>query len=228
MLLSHEDPPKTSKKASSEIPSSSPDVKSCLFIMSMQRCYRIIKEQHQTSIMASFEPSNNNYNEASRDVSQTTSGYIHFRRTLHVICLRINGMPYKSQSTPDLPSERVSNDPPFTHVGLDFAGPPNVVNRHANGSSKDYVCLFTCASTRAIHLELGKGLDVQEFLLAFGRFASRRGLTATITSDNAKTFKSSSKEIRRITRSNEVLRYLINQRISWNFIIERAPWWGGF
>ena len=30
-----------------------------------------------------------------------------------VICLRINGMPYKSQSTPDLPSERVSEDPPF-------------------------------------------------------------------------------------------------------------------
>ena len=58
-------------------------VKSCLFVMSMQRCYRIIKEQHQTSIMASLEPSNNNYNEASRDVSQTTSGYIHFRLTLH-------------------------------------------------------------------------------------------------------------------------------------------------
>ena len=145
-----------------------------------------------------------------------------------VICLRINGMPYKSQSTPDLPSERVSEDPPFKHVGLDFAGPLNIANEHANGSSKVYVCLFTCASTRAIHLELCRSLDVQEFLLAFRRFASRRGLPATITSDNAKTFKSSSKEIRRITRSNEVLRYLVNQRISWNFIIERAPWWGGF
>jgi len=50
----------------------------------------------------------------------------------------------------------------------------------------------------------------------------------TITSDNAKTFKSLSKEIRRITRSDEVLRYLVNQRVSWNFIVERAPWWGGF
>ncbi|XP_044172645.1 uncharacterized protein LOC114972132 [Acropora millepora] len=135
-----------------------------------------------------------------------------------VICLRINGMPYKSQPTPDLPSERVSEDPPFTHVGLDFAGPLNIVNEHANASSKVYVCLFTCASTRAIHLEICKRLDVHDFLLAFRRFASRRGLPATITSDNAKTFKSSSKDIRRITRSNEVLRYLVNQRISWNFI----------
>ena len=73
-----------------------------------------------------------------------------------VICLRINGMPYKAQWTPDLPSERVSDDPPFTHVGLDFAGPLNIVNEHANESSKVYVCLFTCASTRAVHLELCK------------------------------------------------------------------------
>ncbi|PFX11629.1 hypothetical protein AWC38_SpisGene24559 [Stylophora pistillata] len=145
-----------------------------------------------------------------------------------VICLRIDGMPYKSQSTPDLPVERVSEDPPFTHVGLDIAGPLNVVNEHANGSSKVYLCLFTCASTRAIHLELCRSLDVQEFQLAFRRFASRRGLPATITSDNAKTFKSSSKEVRRITRSNEVLRYFVNERISCNFIIERGPWWGGF
>ena len=126
-----------------------------------------------------------------------------------VICLRMNGMPYKSQPTPDLPSERVSEDQTFTHVGLDFAGPLNIVNEHANASSKVYVCLLTCASTRAIHLEICKRLDVHDFLLAFRRFASRRGLPATITSDNAKTFKSSSKDIRRITRSNEVLRFAL-------------------
>ena len=91
-----------------------------------------------------------------------------------------------------------------------------------------FTCLFTCALTRAVHLELCKGLVVQDFLLAFRRFASQQGLPATITPDNAKMFKSSSKEIRRITRSNKVLCYLVNQRISWNFIIEWAPWWGGF
>jgi len=26
-------------------------------------------------------------------------------------------------SPPDLPNDRVSDDPPFTHIGLDFAGP---------------------------------------------------------------------------------------------------------
>ena len=77
-------------------------------------------------------------------------------------------------------------------------------------------------------MELFKSLNVQYFLLAFRRFTSRRGLPATLVSDKARTFKSSSKEIRKIIRSNELVRYLVNQKISWNFIIERTPWWGGF
>lgn len=38
-----------------------------------------------------------------------------------VICRRYEGTQYRSQPSSDLPSERVSEDPPFTHVGLDFA-----------------------------------------------------------------------------------------------------------
>ena len=77
-------------------------------------------------------------------------------------------------------------------------------------------------------MELTRTLNVQDFLLAFRRFASRRGLPATIQSDNAKTFQSSSKEIRKIARSPEVWRYLTNNQITWNFIVEKAPWWGGY
>ncbi|XP_067030573.1 uncharacterized protein [Acropora muricata] len=73
-----------------------------------------------------------------------------------------------------------------------------------------------------------KGLGVQAFLLGFRRFATRRGLPATLNSDNAKTFKSSSKEIRKITRAEEVWCFLTNKRLNWNFIIEKAPWWGGY
>ena len=149
-----------------------------------------------------------------------------------VICRKYEGTPYNPLPPTDLPNNRVSEDPPFTHVGLDFAGPLFIENKSSeveqNESKKVYICLFTCASTRAVHLELCRSLSAQDFLLSVRRFASRRGLPATLTSDNAKTFKSSCKEIRKITRSAEVWRYLVNQRISWHFIIERAPWWGGF
>lgn len=148
-----------------------------------------------------------------------------------VTCRKYEGMPYSSLPPNDLPEKRVSEDPPFTHVGLDFVGPLFIETKSPEverNESKVYICLFTCASTRAVHLEICRSLNVQDFLLAFRRFASRRGLPATLTSDNAKTFKSSCKEIRKIARSDEVWRYLVNQRISWHFIIERAPWWGGF
>lgn len=92
-------------------------------------------------------------------------------------------------------------------------------------SQKVYVCLFTCASTRAVHLELTRGLSVKSFLLAFRKFTSQRGLPATITSDNAKTFRSSSQDIRKITWEEEVWRYLANKQITWNFTVEKARLW---
>ena len=119
-----------------------------------------------------------------------------------VICRKHEGTPYGPLPPPDLPSNRVSEDPPFSHIGLDFAGPLYVEIKNSEDeikeSQKVYVCLFTCASTRAVHVELTRALSVESFLLAFRRFTSRRGLPATITSDNAKTFRSSSQDIRKL------------------------------
>ena len=147
-----------------------------------------------------------------------------------VTCRKLEGLAYSSYNSPDLPSFRVSDDPPFTHTGVDFAGPLYIRqggNPETEGS-KCYICLFTCASTRAVHLELTRSLTVGSFLLAFRRFTSRRGLPATLISDNAKTFKGSSKDVQKIARSKEVMRYLSNNGVTWKFIVEKAPWWGGF
>ena len=146
-----------------------------------------------------------------------------------VTCKRMDGVAYPVVRPPDLPTTRVSDDPPFSHTGVDFAGPLYVRSLDESTSSvKTYICLFTCASTRAVHLELVADLNVSSFLLAFRRFSSRRGVPATLLSDNAKTFKSAAKEVRNIMRSKDVHTHLTNLRITWNFIVERAPWWGGF
>ena len=147
-----------------------------------------------------------------------------------VTCKRVEGVPYTPLPAPDLLMERVSLDPPFSHTGLDFLGPLYIregKTQSEKSSNKVYICLFTCASTRAIHLELTPSLSVESFLRAFRRFASRRGVPVTLTSDNATTFKSASKDIRKITRSEEVLRYLTDNRITRNFIVEKGPWRGG-
>ena len=136
-----------------------------------------------------------------------------------VTCRKGQGQPFPQPQTPDLPKERGSDCPPFTHTGVDFAGTSYTTGKGGTNTdeARAYVCLFMCASTRAV-----------AFLLAFRRFTSRRGLPATLLSDNAKTFKSASKEVVKITRAQEVLHYLANNSVTWKFIVEKAPWWGGF
>lgn len=147
-----------------------------------------------------------------------------------MICRKLEALACSSYNSPHLPSIRVSDDPPFTHTGVDFAGPLYIRqsgNPEREGS-KCYICLFTCASTRAVHLELTRSLTVESFLLAFGRFISRPRLPATLISDNTKTFWGSSKAVEKIARSNEVTCYLSTNGVTRKFIVEKAPWWGGF
>jgi len=143
-----------------------------------------------------------------------------------VLCLRFEGKPFTLSIQPDLPGERVSDGPPFINTGIDFAGPLYV--QCNSQQQKVYLCLYTCASTRAVHLELTEDLSAVSFLQSFRRFTSRRGVPLTILSDNAKTFKSASAEVKRIVRCKEVHTYMVNNQIQWKFIVEKAPWWGGF
>ena len=92
-----------------------------------------------------------------------------------VTCKRIESPLYGVQPSPDLPEFGVSDSSPFTHTGLDFAGPLYVrESKNSDVSLKVYICLFTCVSTHAIHLELTQSLNVDSFLFAFCRFVGRQ------------------------------------------------------
>ena len=80
---------------------------------------------------------------------------------------------------------------------------------------KCYVLLFTCAVTRAVHIELTPNLGSTCLILALRRFISRRGLPNLVISDNFKSFK-----------AREVKYYLKENRVKWTFILEKSPWWG--
>ena len=132
---------------------------------------------------------------------------------------------FKQGPFPDLPQFRVDDSPPFTYTGLDFAGPLYVHESSADISkaTKIYVLLFTCASTRAVHLEIVERLAVETFLRAFRRFAARRVLTSMVLSDNAKTFKRASKQIMKIIRARRVQTYFANEGIAWRFFRREGP-----
>jgi len=141
-----------------------------------------------------------------------------------IVCNKVYGVPFNSVFSPDLSDFRVDNSPPFTYTGVDFAGPLYVAGKE---NVKYYVCLLTCAVTRAVHLELVESLSVESFIRAFRRFCARRGLSGSVITDNIKTFKSASIEIKRLIRSPRLHEHFTVQGVKWRFITELAPWQGG-
>ena len=107
-----------------------------------------------------------------------------------VPCKAIMGKAYDTTYAPPLPPFRVSDDAAFSQLGVDFAGPLYVRDVYGNSkqSHKCYVVVFSCASTRAIHLEIIPDLQGSSFIRALKRFMGRRGIPARILSDNGKTF----------------------------------------
>ena len=80
----------------------------------------------------------------------------------------------------DIPEDRLCIDEkPFTNTGVDYLGPYHIKlskrTRSNQATAKRYVALFTCLTTRAVHLEIAGDLSTDAFVLALRRLISRRG-----------------------------------------------------
>ncbi|XP_006824596.1 uncharacterized protein LOC102806229, partial [Saccoglossus kowalevskii] len=134
-----------------------------------------------------------------------------------VTCRRVEGKAYANPVQAPLPSYRVNKLPAFTITGVDFTG--FLLTKAPDGTrGKAYVCLFTCAVTRAIHLELVPDLSTRTLLHAFRRFAARRSLPSRMLSDNTSTYLSAAEEIRALVDTPEIREYLATHRVQWTFI----------
>ena len=91
------------------------------------------------------------------------------------ICRRHEGPHYQVQPPPPLPEYRVSRQSPFESTGVDFAGPLYVRYPGKNETSKVWLCLFTCAVIRAVHLDLVPDMSATSFVRCLKRFVARRG-----------------------------------------------------
>ena len=146
------------------------------------------------------------------------------------VCRRVEGGPFKVPVSPALPSKRVSRDYPFATTGVDYFGPLFIRSdtKDRELTSKAWICLFTCAVTRAIHLEVVTDNSTDQFLLCLQRFSSLYGAPHTLISDNAKEFISASEILKTVFTADSVQDSCASVNIKWLFIPAVAPWMGGF
>ena len=102
-----------------------------------------------------------------------------------IVCCRLRGK-LGEQKRSDIPQERISSDPPFTHCGVDMFGPFTIKERRSE--FKRYRALFTCMASRAVHIEVTHSLDADSFTQALRRFIARRGGIRKLWSDDRTNF----------------------------------------
>ncbi|CAG2227643.1 unnamed protein product [Mytilus edulis] len=135
-----------------------------------------------------------------------------------VPCKRQHGPFCKQQMAPLLEEQMTADKPPFTFVGVDYFGPLNV--KLGRSVVKRYGCLFTCLTTRAVHIEIAHSLNTDSFISAFQRFTSRRGIPEKVYSDNGTNFVGGEIELRKnIEQWNKatISNYMLHKDIIWTF-----------
>ena len=63
----------------------------------------------------------------------------------------------------------------------------------------------------------------EAFLRCFRRFVTLRSKPSLVVPDNAKTFKSASKELEKITNYPSDVKYFVQEKIKWSYNLEKAP-----
>ncbi|XP_045471829.1 uncharacterized protein LOC123678720 [Harmonia axyridis] len=89
-------------------------------------------------------------------------------------------------------------------------------------SSKAYVCVFVCMSTKAIHLELASDMSSDVFIAALRRFVARRGKCSHLYSDRGTNFVGANRELVALAKKCAEC-----ELITHHFLPGNAPHMGG-
>ena len=143
----------------------------------------------------------------------------------------------QSQVMAELPAQRVTASPPFTHCGMDFAGPFTIklgrVRRPVEVEA--HICVFICMATKAVHLEVVSDASTPAFEAALQRFVARRGCPQHLYSDNGGNFTGARNRLTKLysflkdQRNDENIQHFLatHHNITWHNIPPFSPHMGG-
>ena len=137
-----------------------------------------------------------------------------------VKCHRICGHA-PTQKMANLPEGRlIADHPPFTFVGVDLFDP--LLVKQGRSQLKRYGVLFTCFTTRAVHIEVAHGLDTSSFIQSLRRFVARRGQVLELRSDNGSNFVGAEHELAKVVENWNKPRSMIFVATQYQMEIQRT------
>ena len=143
-----------------------------------------------------------------------------------VVCQRIKSDTIKRPPPPPLPAERVKWVPLFTNVGVDHTGSFTIKNEKGN-KTKAYICIFICATTHAVHLEVVGNLSTTSFIMCLQCLAASKEVPSIILSDNHCTFIAGETFLLEMQQDPAVQEHLSSNNIRWKYQTPRSLWMGG-
>ncbi|XP_055591539.1 uncharacterized protein LOC129743526 [Uranotaenia lowii] len=151
-----------------------------------------------------------------------------------IVCAKLRARPER-QFMGDLPKHRVNPAPPFSLVGIDYAGPFTLTfGTRGRNTYKAYVVVFICMTVKAIHFELVTNLTTENFIACLNRFVGRRGLPSDIFTDNGTSFVGANNELADMRKLFEdelhrakLQEFCATRGLKWHFIPPRSPHFGG-
>lgn len=144
-----------------------------------------------------------------------------------VECKRQNAKA-ENQQMADLPSDRVSESPPFSHCGMDCFGPFTV--RENRKTMKRYGLIVTCLASRAIHLEVLEDMSTSSLINGLRKVIAVRGNIRSLRCDRGTNFVGASRELKQAARELEpdvIKRQLLERDCEFHFNPPAASHMGG-
>ena len=135
-------------------------------------------------------------------------------------CRKHKTTHYNYPRSPPLTSLRTQDTRSFSVTGIDNFGLVHVKDVFSSTRSrthKAWATLYTCASSRAIILDLVAHPSAPDFTSSLTRFISRRGCPDHVITDNGSNFI-----------ADETQTFATGRNITWHLNVPLAPWYGGF
>lgn len=128
----------------------------------------------------------------------------------------------------NLPASRVDPSPPFSFCGMDCFGP--FFTKQGRKEHKRYGLIFTCLSSRAIHIEKLEDLTTDSFINALPCFIAIHGAVREIRSDQGTNCVGAKNEVARALKEvdkDRLTAYLSGKQCDFIMNVPDASHMGG-